>query len=56
MVSEIDLRRRPGEQGAAAAMAGITFPRVYSCKHCRLAEKRREYWIVGFVYSMGEPF
>jgi len=47
MVSEIGPRRWTGEQGAAAATARNRFPKVYSCKGCRLAETRREYWTVG---------
>ena len=47
MVSEIGPRRWTGEQGAAVATARRRFPRVYSCKRCRLAETRREYWIAG---------
>jgi len=43
MVSEIAPRRWTGEQGAAAATVRKRFPRVYSCKHCRLAETPREY-------------
>jgi len=38
---------RTGKQGAPAATARNRFPRVYSCKRCRLAETRREYWMVG---------
>jgi len=47
MVSEIGPRRWTGEQGAAAATARKRFPRVYSCKRCRLAETRREYRTAG---------
>jgi len=47
MVSEIGPRCWTGEQGAAAATARKRFPRVYSCKRCRLAETRREYWTAG---------
>jgi hypothetical protein len=56
MVSEIGPRRWTGEQGAAAAMARKRFPRVYSGKHCRLAEPRREYRTAGLGSSMGTPF
>jgi len=44
---EIGTRHWTGEQGAAAATARKRFPRVYSCKRCRLAETRREYWTAG---------
>jgi len=47
MVREIGPRRWTGEQGAAVATARKRFPRVYSCKRCRLAETRREYWTAG---------
>jgi len=53
---EIGTRHWTGEQGAAVAMARKRFPRVYSCKHCRHAETRREYCTVGLGFSMGEPF
>jgi len=53
---EIGTRHRTGEQGAAAATASKRFPRVYSCKGCRHAATRREYWMVGLGSSMGEPF
>jgi hypothetical protein len=53
---EIGTRPWTGEQGAAAAMARKRFPRVYSCKSCRHAETRREYWMPGLGSSMGEPF
>jgi len=44
---EIGTRQWTGEQGATAATARIRFPRVYSCKRCRLAETCREYWTAG---------
>jgi hypothetical protein len=44
---EIGTRHWTGEQGAAAATARKRFPRVYSCKRCRHAETRREYWTAG---------
>jgi hypothetical protein len=53
---EIGTRHWTGEQGAVAATARKRFPRVYSCKRCRLAETRREYWTAGLGSSMGEPF
>jgi len=47
MVSEIGPRRRMGELGAAAATARKRFPRVYSCKRCRLDETQRQYPTAG---------
>jgi len=47
MVSETGPRCWTGEQKAAAATVRKRFPRVYSCKRCRLAETRREYWTAG---------
>jgi len=35
------------EQGAAAATGKKKLLWVYSCKHCRLAKTRREYWTPG---------
>ena len=53
---EIGTRHWMGEQGAAAATARKRFPRVYSCKRCRLAKTRREYWTAGLGSSMAETF
>ena len=44
---EIGTRHWTGKQGAAAATARELFPRLYSCKCCRHAETRREYWTAG---------
>jgi len=44
---EIGTRNWTGEQGSAVATARKRFPRVYSCKRCRLAETRREYRTAG---------
>jgi len=53
---EIGTRHWTSEQGAVAATARKNFPRVYSCKRCRHAETRREYWTAGLGSSMGELF
>ena len=39
---EISTRHWTGEQGAASATARNRFPRVYSCKHCRLAASAKD--------------
>jgi len=44
---EIGTRHWKGKQGAAAAAVTKRHPRVYSCRCCRLAETRREYWTAG---------
>ena len=44
---EICTRHWMGEQGEAASTARKKFLRVYSCKDCRLAKTRRQYWTVG---------
>jgi len=46
---EIGTRHWTGKQGAAAATVRKRFLRVYSCKRCRLAKTRREYWTAGLV-------
>ena len=56
MVSEIGPRRWTGGQGAAAATARKRFPRVYSCKRCRHAETRREYWTAGLCHIVASRF
>jgi len=56
MVSEIGPLHWTGEEGAEVATARERFQRVYSGKHCRLAEPHREYWTVGLGSSMCELF
>jgi len=53
---EIGTRHWTGEQRAAAAMVRKRFPRVYSCKRCRLAETRREYWTAGLGPIVANAF
>jgi len=48
---EIGSRHWTGEQGAVGATARERFPRVYSCKGCRHAETRGEYWMAGLALT-----
>jgi hypothetical protein len=53
---EIGTRHWMGEQRAAAETVRKRFPRVYSCKRCRLTERHRAYWTAGIGPSMAHHF